>query len=119
MAKITLPTVHLNGTSAEELLGQVTQAAKKIHEAMAALANASPNGRDYYPQGDRAFTFADKEKETKKGPVPKKPSYETLKKALIDILDGSSQWYDIQYHTGLSNKRSEEISKLFNQLVGK
>ena len=62
---------------------------------------------------------SNKEKETKKGPVPKKPSYETLKKALIDILDGSSQWYDIQYHTGLSNKRSEEISKLFNQLVGK
>ena len=61
MAKITLPTVHLNGTSAEELLGQVTQAAKKIHEAMAALANASPHGRDYYPQGDRAFTFADLE----------------------------------------------------------
>jgi hypothetical protein len=36
-----------------------------------------------------------------------------LESALIDILDGSTAWYDIQYNTGLSEDRCKEIEKLF------
>lgn len=46
------PTVHLNGTSQDELLDQLTTATQAIREAQKALANAAPNGRDYYVQSD-------------------------------------------------------------------
>jgi hypothetical protein len=46
-----LPTVHLNGTSAEALAEALTVALEKLWEAQQALQDAAPNGRDYYPQG--------------------------------------------------------------------
>ena len=52
------PTVHLNGTSREELMNQLLEAIHAIHNASDALARACPNGRDYYPQGDRAISEA-------------------------------------------------------------
>lgn len=55
---LTLPTIHLNGTSADDLLEQQCNAASAIREAITAVANAGPNGRDYYPQGPQAFTLA-------------------------------------------------------------
>lgn len=45
------PTVHLNGTSREELLRQLEEAASGVRAAITALGKAHPNGRDYYPQG--------------------------------------------------------------------
>lgn len=42
------PTVHLNGTSGEALLEQITDASNAISTAIDGLANASPNARDYY-----------------------------------------------------------------------
>ena len=53
-----VPTVHLNGTSKAALLEQAYSAAEALTRALDALAEASPNGRDYYPQGDGALAQA-------------------------------------------------------------
>lgn len=53
-----VPTIHLNGTSGEELARQVKDAADAVYTAIGALRNAAPNARDYYPQGDNAFRDA-------------------------------------------------------------
>lgn len=55
---LTKPTVHLNGTSADALVEQLSKAMVAVQHARRALAEASPNARDYYPQGDSAFTRA-------------------------------------------------------------
>jgi hypothetical protein len=52
------PTVHLNGTSGDDLLEQLTDANVSICEALTDLCDAAPNARDYYPQGDTAFRAA-------------------------------------------------------------
>lgn len=52
------PTIHNNGTSRDELMAQVLKATERIREAMTALAEATPNGRDYYPQGPDAIKAA-------------------------------------------------------------
>jgi hypothetical protein len=50
---LELPTIHLNGTSKERLLEAINDAYWKIGEAQRALAETTPNGRDYYtPQRD-------------------------------------------------------------------
>jgi hypothetical protein len=52
---LTLPTVHLNGTSRDELQRQIFFAITAIENAIRKLNNAAPNGRDYYPQGQNAW----------------------------------------------------------------
>lgn len=52
------PTVHLNGTSREDLRLQYLQAIALLHKARRALADCCPNGRDYYPQGPDAIETA-------------------------------------------------------------
>lgn len=49
---ITIPTVHLNGTSKEELLQQLRVAAKAGDDFLDALNQAMPHDRDYYVQKD-------------------------------------------------------------------
>jgi predicted RNase H-like HicB family nuclease len=56
-----VPTIHLNGTSKEELMEQLQNAARALSEAIQQLGEACPNARDYYPQGDQAFHAAAKE----------------------------------------------------------
>lgn len=51
-SKLMIPTVHLNGTGREELERQLQEAANAVQVAMATLAQASPNGLDYYMQPD-------------------------------------------------------------------
>jgi len=51
---LSVPTVHLNGTSREELVTQLTEASNAVRDAITAVQKASPNGRDYYPQGSGA-----------------------------------------------------------------
>jgi hypothetical protein len=58
---LTAPTVHINGTSRDELLGQLETAAAALNTAIEKLSNAAPNGRDYYPQGPRAWARANDE----------------------------------------------------------
>ena len=55
---LTVPSAHLNGTSREELLRQVQVAGQAVWQARDALAKASPNARDYYPQGELAYPAA-------------------------------------------------------------
>jgi hypothetical protein len=56
-----IPTIHLNGTSAKELIKQLEDAFHTLNVAKKALASASPHGRDYYPQGNEAIGQAVKE----------------------------------------------------------
>lgn len=56
-----LPSIHLNGTGAEALLRQLEEAGSALRTALNAVADAAPNARDYYVQGDGAFEKAKKE----------------------------------------------------------
>lgn len=49
---LSIPTVHLNGTSGNALLDQLMTAINALHDAREALAMAAPHGRDYYVQPD-------------------------------------------------------------------
>lgn len=51
--KLTIPTVHLNGSGYDNLMEQYRTALEKIREARRALP--VPHGRDYYVQEDGAF----------------------------------------------------------------
>jgi hypothetical protein len=44
-------------------------------------------------------------------------SYEELRNAFLDVLDGNSRWYEIQYITGLGEERSKEIENIFDFLL--
>jgi hypothetical protein len=56
-----IPTLHLNGTSRDELMTQVCDAARALQAAMEALAQMAPNGRDYYVQSPDACAQAGRE----------------------------------------------------------
>lgn len=49
--------------------------------------------------------------------VEKANSFDELKKAFCDVLDGNYQPYEIQAQTGMTMERCEEISNLFKRLV--
>jgi hypothetical protein len=53
-----IPTVHLNGDSKQTLLDDNLAARRAVRDALDAVAKASPNGRNFYPQGDGAITKA-------------------------------------------------------------
>jgi hypothetical protein len=55
---LTLPVIHMNGTSRERLMDAIEEAYSKVGDAMSALAQTAPNGRDYYPAGPEAFEKA-------------------------------------------------------------
>jgi hypothetical protein len=50
---LVLPIVHLNGTSAEELLRLRQDAHSALDKAVVALQQMAPNGRDYYLESGR------------------------------------------------------------------
>jgi hypothetical protein len=56
------PTIHMNGTSPEQLVEQLMKAYRAVDDAMSALAEAAPNGRDYYPQPAGAYSQARSER---------------------------------------------------------
>lgn len=70
------PTVHLNGTSKSYLQEQYSDARVAVSAALEALYNINPNARDYYVQGDTAFSQARKEHEER---------IASLKKVLEDL----------------------------------
>jgi len=51
---MTYPTIHLNGTSLVDLIKQYEEAHQSVYHAVLETEKASPNARDYYPQGDSA-----------------------------------------------------------------
>ena len=59
----TFPTLHLNGTSKTNLEQEYTAAYHAIGKAIDALAAATLNGRDYYPQADGAYYKARSERD--------------------------------------------------------
>lgn len=77
-AALTVPSVHRNGTSREELLRQVQDAGQAVWQARDALAKTSPNARDYYPQGMSAFPAAVRE-------------HDRRAKALLEVQEELSQ----------------------------
>jgi hypothetical protein len=59
--KMTVPTIHLNGTSKARLIDALCNASDALNAAYAALRETAPNGRDYYPQGPAALPAATNE----------------------------------------------------------
>ena len=55
------PTLHMNGTSKNQLLDDYCDMGHALNAAMEKMINNGPNGRDYYPQGDKAFSIARQE----------------------------------------------------------
>ncbi len=62
---MTLPTIHLNGTSVEALMEANDAVYDALQNVMNKFAAASPNGRDYYTQGPEAFGKAVEEHEAR------------------------------------------------------
>lgn len=58
---MVLPVIHLNGDRAETLMEQALNAYRALQAADAALAEATPNGRNYYcsKDGDRTQAARD------------------------------------------------------------
>lgn len=53
----------------------------------------------------------------KKENMDKSEYIENLESALVDVLEGNSSWWDIQYNTGLSKERCKEIETFFKKTV--
>ena len=56
-----LPTVHLNGTGAQDLFDGYKNARTAVNDAIDAICKIEFNARDYYPQGPDAYSEARKE----------------------------------------------------------
>lgn len=59
------PTIHLNGTSREDLTSAYMNAVAVLRSAVAALEITYPNGRDYYVQGASAISVAMQEHQSR------------------------------------------------------
>lgn len=53
-----IPSIHLNGTNGTDLIDQNVEAYEAIRAAIGAVERASPNARDFYPQGPDAYREA-------------------------------------------------------------
>jgi len=52
------PTIHTNGTGRADLLAKAEAASRAVCDAIDALIELAPNGRDFYPQGPDAIKTA-------------------------------------------------------------
>jgi hypothetical protein len=59
----TFPTLHLNGTGKNDLRDEYADAYAAIDKAIGALAAATLNGRDYYPQAEGSYYQARDERD--------------------------------------------------------
>ena len=55
---MTFPTIHSNGTSATRLESDYCATWAALRQAETSFENIEFNARDYYVQGDKAFTQA-------------------------------------------------------------
>lgn len=84
-----VPTVHMNGTSRDELVEQLCKVSRQFNNLMAALLDAAPNGRDYYPQGDNALRDAQEERRADlKALDAMAKRYEALAETIADLPGG-------------------------------
>lgn len=51
---VSIPTIHMNGTSAESLINDAMAAYQAVGKALDAMRHVTPNLRDYYIKGDEA-----------------------------------------------------------------
>jgi len=58
---VSAPRIHLNGTSSLSLIQSLDAAHDTIGQAMEALKDTAPNGRDYYTEGPAALNTAQDE----------------------------------------------------------
>ena len=77
----TLPTIHLNGTGAQNLRYEYFEALKALENLRQAIVTATCHERDFYPQGHEAYLDARYERA------------EMFAK-LSDIEDYLSEWYE-------------------------
>tara|TARA_Y100000310_G_C20285717_1_gene624766 strand:+ start:230 stop:493 length:264 start_codon:yes stop_codon:yes gene_type:complete len=52
MSDLALPTLHLNGSGQQNLYDQFSDATEALRNAIETMRRMTPNGRDYYVQGD-------------------------------------------------------------------
>ena len=62
MTELTLPTVHLNGTSRKMLADGYFAAYRKLQDAIRSFGEIEHNARDYYVQGPGAWHQASAER---------------------------------------------------------
>lgn len=53
MTDLVVPTIHINGTSEEELVRQYSNAVRFLQAGRDALAQTAPHARDYYIHKDK------------------------------------------------------------------
>ena len=58
----TLPTIHLNGTGADTLANEYTNALCAASMLRQSIAEATCHARDFYPQGNHAWIDARNER---------------------------------------------------------
>ncbi len=58
IATLEMPVIHLNGSGAARLAESYGDAIVALRDAIAKVQEASPNARDYYPNGPASFTRA-------------------------------------------------------------
>lgn len=58
MNNLIFPVRNLHGTPSSELSEAILNVRRGVRQMLSALEQASPNGRDYYPQGDGALRKA-------------------------------------------------------------
>lgn len=52
------PTIHLNGTSREQLVREYRELQAAYYRVIEAEVDLTVHGRDYYPQGEHAYRQA-------------------------------------------------------------
>jgi len=58
MTPLLPPSIHLNGTSKQEMVEGLVAVSDAAFALLEAMKRAAPNARDYYPQGPDAYGLA-------------------------------------------------------------
>lgn len=83
-----IPSIHLNGTSGNDLYKEVCDALGALRKAKNAICAAAPNARDYYPQGNDAFKVASAEFKSRLDRLDSIiTEYETIAEAIADAME--------------------------------
>lgn len=89
---LRIPTIHLNGTSAESLTEALEKAYSAIGEAKRALQETAPNGRDYYVQTQDRQGDAIQQASTEH--YARLEKLESVRKELVEIVEGIQKQVD-------------------------
>ncbi len=82
------PSIHLNGTAGQDLLDQIDGVARALRATIEAMADAAPNARDYYPQGDDAYYRARNAHQNRAGRIREMlKEYEALAESISDEME--------------------------------